>query len=550
MTSRSTALFAGPAAVLALSIWATAAPTEATRQAPPAQPTPMFQTADQCIVCHNAQVTSSGEDVSIGADWRASMMANSARDPYWQAAVRREVMDHPAAQAAIEDECSKCHMPMARLEAHARGATGEIFAHLPIGKSGAREAVLAADGVSCTTCHQISARGLGSRESFTGGFVIDTTPAAGGERPMFGPYDVARGHATIMRSATGYQPTEASHLQQSELCATCHTLYTHALDRDGQAIAELPEQVPYEEWLHSAYRTEQSCQSCHMPVVTEEMPIATVLGPPRSGFSRHEFRGGNFFMIGMLNRYRDELGVTSLPQELSSTALRTVAHLQTRAASLAIERVTRTATELTADVRVTNLAGHKLPTAYPSRRVWVHVTVHDASGRVLFESGRFEPRGSIAGNDNDEDPGRFEPHYSEITREEDVQIYESIMVDQHDAVTTGLLSGVRYVKDNRVLPRGFDKATADAPVAVHGEAVHDADFAGGGDRIRYRVAIGQATGPVTVTAQLWYQPISFRWAENLRRYDAAEPQRFVRYYEAMAAASAVVLARADTLAEH
>ena len=30
------------------------------------------------------------------------MMANSAKDPYWQAGVRREVMDHPQAQAAIE----------------------------------------------------------------------------------------------------------------------------------------------------------------------------------------------------------------------------------------------------------------------------------------------------------------------------------------------------------------------------------------------------------------------------------------------------------------
>ena len=44
----------------------------------------------------NGLVSPAGEDVSIGVSWRSSMMANSARDPYWQAAVRREVLHHPA----------------------------------------------------------------------------------------------------------------------------------------------------------------------------------------------------------------------------------------------------------------------------------------------------------------------------------------------------------------------------------------------------------------------------------------------------------------------
>lgn len=50
-------------------------------------------------------------------------------------------------------------------------------------------------------------------------------------------------------------------------------------------------------------------------------------------------------------------------------------------------------------------------------------------------------------------------------------------------------------------------------------------------------------GPFTVTVELWFQPIAYRWAQNLADYDSFETDRFVRYYESMAAASGLVLAR-------
>ena len=117
-----------------------------------------------------------------------------------------------------------------------------------------------------------------------------------------------------MHSATEFRQAEAPHIRQSELCATCHTLFTKALGPRGEVIGELPEQVPYLEWRHSAFLREQrSCQSCHMPAVEEEMRISSVLGQPRKGLARHAFLGGNVFMLRMLNRYRDELGVAALP---------------------------------------------------------------------------------------------------------------------------------------------------------------------------------------------------------------------------------------------
>jgi len=505
--------------------------------------TPEFHTSDRCVACHNGLITASGDDVSIGFDWRASLMANSSRDPYWQASVRRETMDHAVASAAIEDECAVCHMPIPRYEAKLRGELGRVFAHLPFAAD-EEEGRQAADGVSCAVCHQISTERLGTRESFNGGFVVQP-PAEAGVRPEYGPFEVEPGHRRIMFSSTdGYRPTQSSHIRDSELCATCHTLLTQTLGPDGKTIGSLPEQVPYPEWLHSDFRSTQSCQSCHMPEVTEPAPITRVFGTMRDGMHRHSFVAANFFMQRMLNRYRDALDVEALPNELAHAADSTIEFLQSRAATVRVSSLTVADDRLRAEIAVNNLGGHKLPTAYPSRRAWLHLVVRDGNGRVVFESGALNRDGSIVGNDNDADAVKFEPHYAEITSADQVQIYESILGDARGAVTTGLLTATGYLKDNRLLPTGFDKRTADPEIAVHGDAAHDADFRDGGDLVRYSIPLGGASGPVTVDAELLYQPIGFRWADNLKRYEAVEPRRFTSYYDSMSAASATTLARA------
>jgi hypothetical protein len=428
-------------------------------------------------------------------------------------------------------------MPMARFEAANRGGRGQVFANL--------DDPLAVDGVSCTVCHQIRSDNFGDAESFDGGFVIDTSLPAGA-REIFGPHEVDAGRHTLMRSATQFLPARTTHMQRSELCATCHTLYTRAINASGNDSGEFAEQVPYPEWLHSDFRETRSCQDCHMPELDQETPITSVLGEPRPRFSRHVFRGGNVFMLRVLNKYRDELGVTALSQELSRTANQTEAFLGTEAARLSIDTEI-TGSTLSATVTVGNLSGHKLPTAYPSRRVWLHVVVREANGRVVFESGALQPDGSIAGNDNDADAARFEPHYERIDSESQVQIYEPVLADETGQVTTGLLLAVSYVKDNRLLPRGFDKRTASRDIAVNGAALEDDNFTGGSDRIEYRVDIGAVTPPLTVTAELHYQSIGFRWAENLKSYQAPEPQRFVRYYGETAEYSAVRLAESSVV---
>jgi hypothetical protein len=492
----------------------------------------LFLTSANCQACHNGLVTSKGEDVSIGIDWRGTMMANAARDPYWQASVRRETREHAPAAAAIENECSLCHMPMAHVQSRSEGRTEAVFANLVRGAH-SEHAALAQDGVSCSVCHQIEADKLGKPESFVGGFVVETTGRS--PRKAMGPFEVKPALARLMASATNFSPVAADHMRSSELCGTCHTLITEALGPDGKVIGRLPEQVPYLEWLASAYRDGASCQSCHMPEVRGPVAITNLLGEPRPEINRHEFVGGNFVAPALLKRLA--VAMPALPQDLDRAAAGARRLVGESAAKLAIGDIQVENGTLTAPVTVENLTGHKLPTAYPSRRVWLHLLVKDGQGKVIFESGAVGENGKIAGNDNDEDPLRCEPHHLAIERPDQVQIYEAILGDSVGRVTTGLLHAVKYLKDNRIVPSGFDKQKAGADVAVHGEARADDDFVDGSDRTLLRVPVGASPGPFTIDAELLYQPIGYRWAENLRPGADAEARAFSRAFDALAGVS-------------
>lgn len=505
-------------------------------------------TSDRCMACHNGMTTSSGESLSFGVDWRTSMMANAARDPYWKAAVRREITDHPQASAHIQSECSRCHLPVASETAHALGTHSDVFDTLGDPTTAIFQA--ASDGVSCTVCHRIEPESLDGEASFNGGFSTQPAdpPSDGAAHPIYGPYEIEEGFRHLMRSAVDHEPQQADHMRSSELCASCHTLITQTLGPDGEALGSFPEQVPYLEWLASDYGpgpTERSCQSCHMPEI-ESAPISSVLGMPRERPRRHVFRGGNFFMQKLLGRFAAELGVTAPPEEFEVAAERTREHLATASAEIEFVSVEMNGCDFSAEVRVRNLAGHKLPTAYPSRRAWIEFVVRDGEGRTLFHSGAVRPDGSIAGNDNDEDAARFEPHHTVITGESQVQIYEPILGDSEANVTTGLLRAAVYLKDNRLLPAGFDKASVEDRVAVYGNAAADRDFNADGDVVSYAIDLSGSAGPYQVEAVLHYQPIGYRWAQNLSDYaEAEEPAAFLRYYEAMAGQSSTPLARAS-----
>jgi hypothetical protein len=530
--------------LLGVLTWWTAFPTLVRGGDRSSSSAPEFRTSDRCVACHNSMKTKAGEDFSIGLDWRSSIMANSSRDPYWQASVRRETIDHPESTAVIQDECSHCHMPIVEYQARVLDKKAAVFSRLPFNPENKGNAE-AEDGVSCSVCHQISKERLGTRSSFNGNFVVAPTETQN-QRPEHGPFDIDTGHQRVMQSSTGgFLPGQATQIRDSALCATCHTLYTVARGKDGEGVGELPEQMPYLEWQHSAYASKSSCQSCHMPEVPDDTPVTSLFGAPRRGARHHYFVGGNFLMQRMFNNYRQDLSVAALPGELTAAAQRTVNFLQSESARVNIPNVEASGGQLHVDVLVENLTGHKLPTGYPSRRAWLHIAIRDSNGRTVFESGALNPDGSIQGNDNDADPSRFEPHYREITGSDQVEIYEPILGDSEGHVTTGLLAAVGYLKDNRLLPEGFDKSSAVKDIAVVGDAAQDPNFTDKGSVVRYSAAVNPSAGPFHIEAELWYEPIGFRWAHNLGAYHSEEPQRLVGYYASLASDAAVVLARAE-----
>jgi hypothetical protein len=315
------------------------------------------------------------------------------------------------------------------------------------------------------------------------------------------------------------------------MCATCHTLYTPYVDAAGEIAGVFPEQMAYQEWQASTFGGSISCLGCHMPAAQGSVQLSTTGGPPRSPFYQHASVGGNAYMADILRTFGEELEVTASSAQFQHERELVEQQLQQRTASLALKQLTVGGSTLTVDVAVGVMTGHKFPTGFPARRAWIHLTVQDAGGQVIFESGAVNPDGSIVGNDNDADAATYEAHYLAIDSPDQVQIYESIMGDSEGKVTTILLKGASYLKDNRLLPAGFDKGAALADIAVHGAAMEDPDFAGGSDQIQYVLDLDDAEGPFTVTAELLYQSIGLRWADNLRRYKAPEPERFVRYYE-------------------
>lgn len=446
--------------------------------------TERFADAARCAQCHTAGTTAlrdaAGRDVSPVALWRTSMMALAARDPFYLAVFAEELARDPDQRATIERTCVRCHGPAGSEESD--GALG--FDALVAGSDPA--AILGREGVTCTLCHQIAANGLGEQRSFTGGFDVEFG------RKMFGPH--ANPFVDPMRMFVNFTPALGEHVARSELCATCHTVI----------VGSIVEQATYLEWRSSTVAQTKTCQACHVPTDdVDGVRITTPLAkyPPnvavRTPVGRHRFVGGNAYMVRLIASAEDWAQTGLAPGELEAAAVEAEAHLATAATLMLSAQPGAGGTEVA--VQVINEIGHKLPTGYPSRRMWLHVTVVDGE-RVVFESGAVRADGSLAGE------ATLQPHRDRIEDASHVQIWQAVLVDQNGAPTHRALDAARYGKDDRILPAGFAPSSADrarvAPVGVDG----DADFAPGSDTVTYLV--GDPPPGAIVRVELLYQSLS------------------------------------------
>ena len=489
----------------------------------------LFAGSGKCVGCHGydpeglTSTDEEGNDVNVSDAWAATMMANSAKDPFWRAKVSHEVSVNPSHQEELESTCTKCHAPLGRFNAYHNGQTSYTIAEMDMDS-------LALDGVSCSACHQLDTAAMGL--SFSGNLVYDTT------KTIIGPYP--NPFASPMQGLVGFDVIHSDKISTSLSCATCHTLITQSTNLDGEYTGnEFIEQATYHEWTNSIYdqdATRQECQHCHVPRIEDEVALAldySFIGG-RSPFGKHEFSGANIFMLKLMQNNIEELGINASSVNYDSTIARTERLLQDCTLVLDLIELDRTVDSVYYSLEIKNKAGHKFPSGYPSRRASVQFIVKNDVGDTLFFNGKFDDEYEVIGHSSP-----YETHHTHIRNEEDVQIYEMVFADINGDKSTILERGYSILKDNRLAPIGFTSSHISYDtVAVYGAALSDNNFnlnngieGSGSDIIYFTVGLNSYTGPLNTRARIYYQTAPPAWMTEMFDYETDEILAFKNMFD-------------------
>jgi hypothetical protein len=496
-------------------------------------------------------------------EWGASMMGLASRDPVFQAQRESETLLYPSVAKEIDNTCYTCHGVMGKRQL-TTDKPNALFTHQDfLATSGpmASYGALARDGVSCLACHRMLQDGLGTPQTFTGNFKV------GDPKTVFGPYkDVV---TFPMQNSVDMKPVHGVALNDPAMCGSCHVVETEILDKnktyDRQSFyrqKKSHEQTTYLEWLNSRFQTKaparpgdmpKTCQDCHMPRHIEGKQINTKIaniqdntytdaqGKPfpntapaseitmteRKEYGRHTFVGANVFVLEMFKQFGVQLGLTQGDRNYDLSTFKfkprldfaieeTTKQMQNESANLRIIAQRRSVNSVEVDVEVVNKAGHKFPSGVGFRRAFIEFNAIDASGKVLWSSGRSNDRGVILDAKGKPLETEFskrvwQPHWRIVSNENQVQIYEVRTKDLQGLLTTSFLGLAKQVKDNRLMPQGWQASGPYAdwtmPVAVP-KTTNPGYYNGAGNNVvTYRIPAAIAKSMKSVSAQLHYQSI-------------------------------------------
>jgi hypothetical protein len=511
-----------------------------------------------------------GKNINLSpyGEWNWSMMGLAGRDPIFFAQLESEIALQPTHADSIQNLCFTCHGVMGKRQLTI-DHPGTLFNKEMVQVSDMKNpyfkyGALARDGISCTVCHQIVDDHKPLIDIVTGNFEVSRPGEfEKGVSYIYGPFSSPSTRA--MDSSLGMKPVQSSYIQSSRLCASCHTVHLPVYNSKGVQLKMFFEQSTYLEWQNSRYQNEfgkggsdpRTCQDCHMPTrfpdrdtlpslifrianiqdqtypeADSRAPLKEITVPLRPEFARHTLLGINQFGLEMFRQFDDILGVRTTDYMTGSNnglpfAIATSDTLaKTKSVDVALSGVSRSGRDLKATVKVTNLTGHRFPSGVGFRRTFLELKVLDAGGKVIWASGATDSLGIIVGGDGQPLPTEFfrfdpvsksqlyQPHYVTITRQDQVQIYEELIKNPQDSLTTSFLALFKVIKDNRLLPigwtkkgpSGFEYADETMP---HGNVLDDPQFLDGtgSDVINYAITLPAGAQPAQVVATMYYQSI-------------------------------------------
>ena len=391
-----------------------------------------------CKTCHSN--TDNGESDPYRS-WRSGMMSQSSRDPVYRAALAIANQDLEGSG----EFCIRCHSPSGWLEG--RSKTPDA--------SGLTEDDIRS-GVSCDACHRLV--DPASEEAKT--MVKDVPPGYSSAMMVVDPNKVARGPYKDSPEVKSHKAVFSEFHGSGSLCGTCHDVSNPLASKDVKT--QPPHEYgiierTYSEWLLSDYSKgegKRTCQSCHYPAVEGGGKAARLPeSPHRDHFVQHGPVGGSTWVqdavIDLWRLDEEEKSALKWGQKKAIEFLQTAAKIEIKLEAGGGARV-----------RVTNLAGHKLPTGYiEGRRAWMNVRFLGSDGKVIRELGRFDKVKSEIFGEAVEVPDLIDP--------ESTHVYECLPgLSEDQAAKYGKKPGKSFhfvlndiiTKDSRIPPKGFSNA--------------------------------------------------------------------------------------------